>query len=101
MYLDAKYLYGWAMSQKLPINDFEWIQKLAECNSVKFDERFIKNYDENSNNGNVFEADFEYPKSLHNMHSDLLSLPGTLKIEICYKLVCNVYDKKNFKRSTK
>ena len=26
MYLDARYLYGWAMSQKLPINDFEWVE---------------------------------------------------------------------------
>ena len=96
MHLDANYLYGWAMSQKLPVNDFEWVQKLPECNSVKFDERFIKNYDEDSNNGNFFEADFEYLKSLYNMHSDLSSLPGRLKIEKCYKLVRNVYDKKNY-----
>ena len=24
MYLDAKNLYGWAVSQKLPVNGFEW-----------------------------------------------------------------------------
>ena len=28
MYLDANKLYGWAMSQKLPVNDFEWIKKV-------------------------------------------------------------------------
>ena len=27
MYLDADNLYGWAMSQKLPINDFKWVEK--------------------------------------------------------------------------
>ena len=37
MYLDANNLYGWEMSQKLPVNDFEWVEKLS-----KFDERFIK-----------------------------------------------------------
>ena len=26
-YLDANDLYGWAMSQKLPVDNFEWIMK--------------------------------------------------------------------------
>ena len=26
-YLDANNIYGWAMSQKLPVNDFQWIKK--------------------------------------------------------------------------
>ena len=25
MYLDTNNLYGWGMSQKLPVNDFKWI----------------------------------------------------------------------------
>ena len=37
-YLDAKNLYGWAMSQKLPVNGFEWVEDLSE-----FKEDFIKN----------------------------------------------------------
>ena len=37
MYLDAINLYGWWMSQKLPVNGFKWVKKLS-----KFDERFIK-----------------------------------------------------------
>ena len=26
MYLDAKNLYGWVMSQKLPVNGFKWVK---------------------------------------------------------------------------
>ena len=37
-FLDANNLYGWAMSQKLPINSFKWVKNLS-----KFNEDFIKN----------------------------------------------------------
>ena len=53
----------------------------------KFNEDFIKNYDEDSDKGYIFEADVEYPKNLHDSHSDLLFLPGRLKINKCNKLV--------------
>ena len=58
MYLDANNLYGCAISQKLPVNDFEWVKKLS-----KFDERFIKNYDENGDKGYFLEVDVKYPKN--------------------------------------
>ena len=48
MHLDANNLYGWGMSQKLPVNGFKWIKKLK-----KFDEDFIKICDENSNKGYI------------------------------------------------
>ena len=39
-YFDANNLYGWAMSQKLPVKGFKWVKekKLSE-----FNEDFIKN----------------------------------------------------------
>ena len=84
MYLNANNLYGWAMSQKLPVNGFEWVEELSE-----FDERFIKNYDVNSDKGYFLEVDVEYKKKLFNIHNDLPFLPERKKTEKCKELVCN------------
>ena len=40
---DVNDLYGWAMSQKLPVNNFEWIAENSQ-----FNEDFIKTYNEES-----------------------------------------------------
>ena len=39
--------------------------------------------------------DVEYPKNLHYLHGDLLILAERMKIK-CKKLVCNMYDKKEY-----
>ena len=62
----------------------------------KYNAELIKNYDENSNKGYIFEADVEYPKRLHNLHSDLSFLSERNKIKKCNKLVCSLYDKNNY-----
>ena len=64
-------------------------------NMLKFN-KTIKNYDEDSNKGYIFEVDVEYPKNLHNLHSDLKFLPKKLEFNKCNKLVCNLYDKNNY-----
>ena len=85
MYLDANNLYGWLMSQKLPINSFKWVKNLS-----KFNESFIKNYDENSDKGYFLEVDVKYPKKLFNLHSDLPFLLERKQIKKCNKLVCTI-----------
>ena len=74
-YLDANNLYGWAMSQKLPVNGFKWVNN-------EINEEFIKNYDENSDKGYILEVDVKYPRKLHDLHRDLSFLPKRMKIEI-------------------
>ena len=79
------------MSQKLPVNGLEWEKKLS-----KFDERFIKNYNENSDKRYFLEVDVEYPKNLFSLHSDVPFLPERKKIEKCNQLICDFHDKKNY-----
>ena len=88
MYLDANNLYGWEMSLKLPVNGFKWVRDLS-----KFNESFIKNYNENSDRGYFLEVDVEYPK---NSHKDLPFLAQRKKIEKVKKLVCDIEDKKKY-----
>ena len=79
LYLDASNLYGWAMSQKLPVNGFKWVKILS-----RFNERFIKNYNENSDIGYFLEVDIDYLKELFNLHKDLPFLPERKKLINAY-----------------
>ena len=92
-YLDANNLYGWAMSQKLPVNGFKWVK---EERLSKFNEEFIKKYDENSNTGYFFEVDIEYTKELFNFDKDLPFLPERKKVEKVEKLICSIEDKEKY-----
>ena len=92
-YLDASNLYGWAMSQKLPVNHLKWVKKE---DLSKFNEDFIKNYDENGDIGYFLEVDIDYPKELFNLHKDLPFLPESKKVNKVEKLICDIEDKKKY-----
>ena len=53
------------MSQKVPVNNFEWIKDTSQ-----FNEDFIKNYN-----------DIQYIEKLHELHNDLLLSRESMKIE--------------------
>ena len=98
-YLDANNLYGWAMSKKLPVNGFKWLDnnKTAEPSAKHvINEEFIKNYNENDKKGYILEVDVKYPKKLHELHSDLPFLLERMEINKCKKLVCNLYNMKKY-----
>ena len=91
-YVDANNFYGYAMSKKLPVDGFKWVDDLSI-----FIEDFIKNYDDDeSDTGYLFVVEVEYPKKLHMVHSDLPFLPERMTINKCGKLVRNLKDKEEY-----
>ena len=90
LYVDANNLYGWAMSKKLLVDGFKWVDNLS-----MFTEDFIKSYDEEGDAGYLRVVDIEYPKILRMLHSDLPFLLEKMKINKYPNLACNVTAKKN------
>ena len=80
LYWDINNLYGWAMSQKLPVNNFGWIKDASQ-----FNKDFIKNYNEESDEEYFLEVDVQYLKKLHELHNDLLFLHERMKEVEKYK----------------
>ena len=91
MYLGANNLYGWVMSKKLLVNGFKWENDLS-----RFNENFIKNYNENSDVGYFHEVDIEYPKKLWSSHKDLPFLPERKTLGKVEKLVCSIEGKEKY-----
>ncbi|XP_031558177.1 uncharacterized protein LOC116294670 [Actinia tenebrosa] len=71
-YLDANNLYGWAMSQYLPVRDFEW----DDIKPIDF----YMQVDKEANKGYVLEVDLEYPEHLHDAHDEFPLAPEAIKI---------------------
>ena len=75
------YLYGWAMSQKLLANNFEWIKDTSQ-----FKDNFKEKYNEESGEGYFLEVDGQYLEHLHDLHNALSFSPERMKIENWKKL---------------
>ena len=70
-YWDVNSLYGWTMLQKLPVNNFEWIK-----DNSQFIEDFMKNYNEESDEGYFLEIDVQCLEKLHELQNDLPKMWG-------------------------
>ena len=77
------------MFQKLPAGGFKWKTKYAKISWRLY-------YDQDSDKGYILEVDVEYPKELHDLHSDLPFLSERMKISKSNKPVCNLFDKNNY-----
>ena len=92
MYLDANNLYGWAMSQKLPVHSFKWmtdkeINNLFKVQVVQFWERTPC----------ILEVDLTYPEELHDLHNDYPLCPERVECDKgVKKLIPNLRHKKNY-----
>ena len=74
MYLDANNLYGWAMSQNLPIGRFRWFSQ-EEIDKIDLDV-----YKNDGKKGLILEVDLDYPNKLHNLHNDYPLAPEKVEV---------------------
>ena len=79
------------MSQNLPVTNFEWTK-----DNPHFNENFIKNYDEEGDDGYFLDVDVKFIEKLPELHNGLLFLPERMKIEKIEKLVANLHDKTEY-----
>ena len=66
------------MPQNLPVNNFEW-----RINIYQFSEDFIKNYNEESDEGYFLEVEVQYFEKLYEPRNNLPFLPEKMKLETC------------------
>ena len=79
------------MSQKLPVNNFEWIKDVSQ-----FNEDFINNYNEEGDEGYFIEVDVQYPEILCKLHNGLPFLPEKNEDWKVKKLVADLHDKTEY-----
>ena len=87
-YWDVNNLYGWAMSQKLPVNGFKQVEETSQ-----FNEDFIKSYNKNMIKG------FQYPEKMYELYNDLPFYQRDLKkkskiLLLVYMIKMNTHIKK-------
>ena len=81
-YLDANNLYGWAMSKTLPTCGFKWM-KVSKLETWEL-------------HSCILEVDLEYPRSLHDLHSDYPLAPEQIEVNKVDKLIPNLWNKKKY-----
>jgi hypothetical protein len=102
-YLDVNHLYGYAMTQALPIGDFRFLSH------DEIDQLDVDNISDDATQGYILEVDLSYSRELHRLHSDFPVAPERLKVThdmlspyckslahdhvITEKLIPNLYDK--------
>ena len=87
-YLDTNNLYGWVMSQPLPMGGFEWVDMIDPVE--------IHNLAKLRGKGYLLEVDVSYPPELHGSHNDLPFMCEKKVVGGIEKLVPNLHNNKNY-----
>ena len=72
------------------------LRQVKQKRSSKFNEDFIKKYDEDCEKGYFLEVDIDYPKELFNFDKYLPFLPERQKIEKVEKLIFSIEDREKY-----
>ena len=80
LYLDANNLYGWAMSQDIPVSDFEW---MSDIELALLTEAWITSLVPDGDIGYILEVDLAYPKDLNSGNSDYPLAPERVAVKWC------------------
>ena len=92
MYVDANNLYGWAMSQKLPVHSFKWLSNKKIENL--FNNQIVQVWEKTPC---ILEVDLEYPEELHDLHNDYPLCPERVECDKgVKKLIPNLRHKNNY-----
>ena len=92
MYVDANNLYGWAMSQKLPVHSFKWMSN-KEIENL-FNNQIVQVWERTPC---ILEVDLIYPEELHDLHNDYPLCPERVECDKgIKKLIPNLRDKNNY-----
>ena len=92
MYVDANNLYGFAMSQKLPVHSFEWMTN-KEIENI-FNNQIVQVW---KRTPCILEVDLTYPEELHDLHNDYPLCPERVECDKgVKKLIPNLRHKNNY-----
>ena len=74
------------MLQKPPVNNCQWVK-----DTPQFNKDFIKNYNEESDEGNFLEFDVQYIEELNELHYDLpKKLKKSKSLYLIYMIILNM-----------
>ena len=96
LYIDANNLYGYCMSQHLPLGDYQWIDEWE----ITLLQQNILGISDTNSKGYILEVDLEIPNELHDKFSDFTLCPERLftsaKKSIPPKLIATLHNKNKY-----